>query len=41
MQGFNSIVNFLWDAENDGYLSYTIDTPKFFAIATLYYIYYD
>ncbi|XP_065370201.1 dynein light chain Tctex-type protein 2B [Calliphora vicina] len=41
MQGFHSLVNFLWDADNDGYLSYTVDTPKFFAIATLYYIYYD
>lgn len=41
MQGYYSLVNFLWDADNDGYLSYTVDTPKFFAIATLYYIYYD
>ncbi|XP_037827617.1 tctex1 domain-containing protein 2 [Lucilia sericata] len=41
MQGCYSLVNFLWDADNDGYLSYTVDTPKFFAIATLYYIYYD
>uniref|UniRef100_A0A1I8Q9W3 Uncharacterized protein n=1 Tax=Stomoxys calcitrans TaxID=35570 RepID=A0A1I8Q9W3_STOCA len=41
MQGYYSLVNFLWDAEKDGYLSYVIDNPKFFAVATLYYLYYD
>lgn len=41
MQGYYSLANFLWDADKDGYLSYVIDTPKFFAVATLYYLYYD
>ncbi|XP_073811501.1 dynein light chain Tctex-type protein 2B isoform X2 [Musca autumnalis] len=41
MQGYYSYVNFLWDADKDGYLSYVIETPKFFAVATLYYLYYD
>ncbi|XP_037888474.1 tctex1 domain-containing protein 1 [Glossina fuscipes] len=40
-QGYYSLVNFLWDPEKDGYLSYVYDTPKFFAVATLYYLYYD
>ncbi|XP_053965807.1 dynein light chain Tctex-type protein 2B isoform X2 [Anastrepha obliqua] len=41
MQGYCSLVNFLWDAEKDGYISYVYDTPKFWGIATLYYLYYD
>ncbi|XP_067632524.1 dynein light chain Tctex-type protein 2B isoform X2 [Eurosta solidaginis] len=41
MQGYCSLVNFLWDAEKDGYISYVHDTPNFFGIATLYYLYYD
>ncbi|XP_075168632.1 dynein light chain Tctex-type 5 isoform X2 [Haematobia irritans] len=41
MQGYYSLVNFLWDAEKDGYLSYVVENPKFFAVATLYYLYYD
>lgn len=40
-QGYNSLANFLWDAEKDGYLKYVYETPKFFAVATFYYIYYD
>ncbi|XP_055837956.1 dynein light chain Tctex-type 4 [Episyrphus balteatus] len=41
MQGFKSVVTFLWDAEKDGYIKYAYDTPDFFANATLYYLYYD
>ncbi|KAH8416106.1 hypothetical protein KR222_008344 [Zaprionus bogoriensis] len=41
MQGLCSMVNFLWDADKDGYVSYAIETPKFFAVCTIYYLYYD
>ncbi|XP_062134251.1 dynein light chain Tctex-type protein 2B-like [Drosophila sulfurigaster albostrigata] len=41
MQGLYSLANFLWDAEKDGYVNYTIETPKFFAVCTVFYIYFD
>ncbi|KAL7732650.1 hypothetical protein ACLKA6_013576 [Drosophila palustris] len=41
MQGLYSLANFLWDAEKDGYVNYTIETPKFFAVCTVFYLYYD
>lgn len=41
MQGFCSMVNFLWDADKDGFVTYGIETPKFFAICTVYYLYLD
>ncbi|XP_030387668.1 tctex1 domain-containing protein 1 [Scaptodrosophila lebanonensis] len=41
MQGLYAMVNFLWDAEKDGFVSHTIETPRFFALCTVYYIYYD
>lgn len=41
MQGLYSMANFLWDAEKDGYVNYTIETPTFFAVCTVFYIYYD
>jgi len=41
MQGLYSMANFLWDAERDGYVSYTIETPKFFAVCSVFYIYFD
>uniref|UniRef100_A0A1B0D7R5 Dynein light chain n=1 Tax=Phlebotomus papatasi TaxID=29031 RepID=A0A1B0D7R5_PHLPP len=40
-QSFTSTVKFLWDAEKDGYANYVYDTQHFFAIATLYALYYD
>uniref|UniRef100_A0A1B0CIV2 Putative dynein light chain n=1 Tax=Lutzomyia longipalpis TaxID=7200 RepID=A0A1B0CIV2_LUTLO len=40
-QSFTSTVKFLWDTEKDGYANYVYDTPNFFAIATLYALYYD
>ncbi|KAM8712651.1 hypothetical protein ACLKA7_013048 [Drosophila subpalustris] len=41
MQGLCSMVNFLWDADKDGYVSYAIKTPKYFAVCTIFYVYYD
>lgn len=41
MQGLCSMVNFLWDADKDGFVTYAIETPKFFAICTIYYLYLD
>ncbi|XP_034481715.1 tctex1 domain-containing protein 2-like [Drosophila innubila] len=41
MQGLYSLANFLWDAEKDGYVNYTIETPKFFAVCSVFYLYYD
>lgn len=41
MQGLYSLANFLWDAEKDGYVNYTIETPKFFAVCSVFYIYFD
>ncbi|EDV96472.1 dynein light chain Tctex-type 5-like [Drosophila grimshawi] len=41
MQGLYSMANFLWDAEKDGYVNYNIQTTKFFAVCTVFYIYYD
>ncbi|XP_017864620.1 PREDICTED: tctex1 domain-containing protein 1-B [Drosophila arizonae] len=41
MQGLCSMVNFLWDAEKDGFVTYSIKTPKFIAVCTVFYLYYD
>ncbi|XP_064552186.1 dynein light chain Tctex-type 4 isoform X2 [Drosophila montana] len=41
MQGLCSMVNFLWDADKDGFVTYTIETPKFVAVCTIFYLYYD
>ncbi|XP_017861504.1 PREDICTED: tctex1 domain-containing protein 1-like [Drosophila arizonae] len=41
MQGLYSMANFLWDAEKDGYVNYTIETPNYFAVCTVFYIYFD
>ncbi|TDG46385.1 hypothetical protein AWZ03_007159 [Drosophila navojoa] len=41
MQGLCSMVNFLWDAEKDGFVTYSIKTPKFIAVCTIFYLYYD
>ncbi|ALC42355.1 CG14763 [Drosophila busckii] len=41
MQGLCSMVNFLWDADKDGFLSYTIETPNYFAVCSIFYLYYD
>ncbi|EDW72074.1 uncharacterized protein Dwil_GK10636 [Drosophila willistoni] len=41
MQGLYSMINFLWDAEKDGFVSYVVETPRYFAICTVFYIYYD
>lgn len=41
MQGLCSMVNFLWDADKDGFVTYAIETPKYFAVCTIYYLYYD
>ncbi|XP_023178764.1 tctex1 domain-containing protein 1-like [Drosophila hydei] len=41
MQGLYSMANFLWDAEKDGYVNYTVETPKYFAVCTVFYIYFD
>jgi len=41
MQGLYSMANFLWDAEKDGYVNYTIETSKFFAVCSVFYIYFD
>ncbi|KAH8371411.1 hypothetical protein KR093_007223 [Drosophila rubida] len=40
-QGLCSMVNFLWDADKDGYVSYAIKTPKYFAVCTIFYLYFD
>ncbi|ALC44695.1 CG14763 [Drosophila busckii] len=41
MQGLYSMANFLWDAEKDGFVNYIIETPNYFAVCTVYYLYYD
>lgn len=41
MQGLYQMANFLWDADKDGYVSYTVETPKFFAVCSVFYIYFD
>ncbi|XP_022233116.2 dynein light chain Tctex-type protein 2B [Drosophila obscura] len=41
MQGLYSMVNFLWDAEKDGFVTYKVEQPSYYAICTTFYIYYD
>ncbi|EDW01161.1 GH21281 [Drosophila grimshawi] len=41
MQGLCSMVNFLWDADKDGFVTYSIQTPNYFAVCTIFYLYYD
>ncbi|BFG05169.1 tctex1 domain-containing protein 2 [Drosophila madeirensis] len=41
MQGLYSMVNFLWDAEKDGFVTYKVEQPTYYAICTTFYIYYD
>lgn len=41
MQGLYQKANFLWDAEKDGYVSYIVETPHFFALCVIFYIYFD
>ncbi|XP_055385359.1 dynein light chain Tctex-type 5-B [Condylostylus longicornis] len=40
-QGMESMCSFLWDPNADGFVNFTYETPQYFVIATLYYIYYD
>lgn len=41
MQGLYQMANFLWDADKDGYVSFTVETPKYFAVCSVFYIYFD
>ncbi|XP_020806815.1 tctex1 domain-containing protein 1-B [Drosophila serrata] len=41
MQGLYSMVNFLWDAEKDGFVTYRVERPSYFAVCTTFYLYYD
>ncbi|EDX06108.1 GD10204 [Drosophila simulans] len=41
MQGLYSMVNFLWDAEKDGFVTYSVERPSYFAVCTTFYLYYD
>jgi len=41
MQGYKQYINFLWDATKDGFLRYIVDQPEYFAIVTVFYLYYD
>ncbi|KAH8340008.1 hypothetical protein KR067_006197 [Drosophila pandora] len=41
MQGLYSMVNFLWDAEKDGFVTYSVERPSYFAVCTAFYLYYD
>ncbi|KAL5289428.1 hypothetical protein ACFFRR_009520 [Megaselia abdita] len=41
LQGFNCMMNFLWDADNDGFLTHLHETPEYFILVTFIYTYYD
>uniref|UniRef100_T1H6J0 Dynein light chain n=1 Tax=Megaselia scalaris TaxID=36166 RepID=T1H6J0_MEGSC len=37
----NCMMNFLWDSNNDGFLTHLHETPEYFVLVTFIYTYYD
>jgi tctex1 domain-containing protein 2 len=40
-QDFMSVVKVLWDADRDGFATYTYDRPDLFAVGTVFGLYMD
>ncbi|XP_021695627.1 tctex1 domain-containing protein 1-A-like [Aedes aegypti] len=40
-QDFKSVLRFVWDAEKDGYVNVTYETPTYFIVATVFAVYYE